>query len=192
MALKSKTHKGLKRNRDLTILLTLVAGLLLFFIIGGWKLAAAYGVLWFNNILLELFYAKSGANAFVYVEFVTITTIFVGMHYSLSTAFFFSLFVPLALTSIRMFIAPTDIGSFFLPSFANFLDAFVAVIAHLLRNQGLFTIMVVVLLIKHSLSLKSEKFTELQKPYLKLNILLQIVFNLLLAYYLNDWILFRV
>lgn len=175
---------------NIRILSTLPLGAMLFLFLGGWKLSIAYIVIWLDKLPLAMIYTKTGIDAVICPELVTIATIFVGMNYSLTPAFLFSFFVPLLLGSIKQFILPADMGSpFFVPSFQNFLDGLIAAIANLMKSHGLFSIMAVSMIVKHPLNLWFERIANPAKP-LEINFISKIIFNLALASYMQGWAIF--
>lgn len=172
------------------ILLIFPAGAILFFILGGWKLAVAYMLIWIDKILLGFFYTKTGVDVIFYIEFITITTILVGLHYPPIPAFLFMLLVPLVLNSVKQLIKPSDTGgAFLLPSFNNFVDGILAAVVHSMKGQGLLIIMLIVQAIKHPSCLLYERIANPDKPP-EIRIIFQIIFNFWLALYLQDMTVF--
>ncbi len=177
---------------DPRVLATLPIGITLFFVLGGWMLALAYILIWIDKIPLRLFYIKTGLDAILYIEFITISTIFIGLHYAPVTAFLFLFLVPLALNSMRQFMMPADIGGgFIVPSFDNIIDGVLAAVMHLMKNMGLVTIMLIVQAIKHPLHIKFERTADPSKPP-EVKVIFQTIFNFAIAIYLQDFSVFNV
>ncbi|RLG14581.1 MAG: hypothetical protein DRN71_02905 [Candidatus Nanohalarchaeota archaeon] len=179
-------------STHLKVVLTLPIGMLLCFIFGGGVLVFAYLLIWVDKIPLGIFYTKTGIDAVFYIEFTTLAAIIVGLNYSLWTGFFFMSLVPLGLNSIRQIMKPADFTdvSFILPTFKNFLDGIVAMVAHSMVGYGLFWIMVVVQIVKHPLSVWFDRISSPESiPQAKL--FFQTVFNLALAVYLKEWAVFN-
>ena len=176
---------------DPRVLATLPAGIILFFVLGGWMLALAYILIWIDKMPLRLFYIKTGLDAILYIEFITISTIFIGLHYAPVTAFLFMFLVPLALNSIRQFMMPADIGGgFIVPSFDNIIDGVLAAVMQLMKNMGLVTIMLIVQVIKHPLHIKFERTADPSKPP-EVKVMFQTIFKFAIAVYLQDLSLFN-
>lgn len=177
---------------DPKVLATLPVGIALFFLIGGWMLALAYILIWIDKLPLRILYIKTGLDAVFYIEFITISTIFIGLHYAPVTAFLFMFLVPLALNSMRQFMMPTDIGGgFIMPSFDNIIDGVLAAGMQLLKNMGLVTIMLIVQVIKHPLHIKFERTADPSKPA-EVKVIFQTIFNFAIAIYLQDFSVFNV
>lgn len=176
----------------LKVVLTLLIGLLLCFILGGWILAFAYLLIWVDKIPLGIFYARTGIDAIFYIEFTTLAAIVVGLNYSLWMGFLFMSLVPLGVNSIRQFMMPTDVTdvSFILPSFKNLLDGAAAVVAYFMKGCGLFWIMVVVHIVKMPLSVWFDRISS-PEGIPQARLFFQTVFNLALAVYLKEWAMFN-
>ena len=157
---------------------------ILFSLLGGLMLAVIFVLLWIDKIIIEAVKIPR----YLGIEFATVSMIVIGIVHGYLIGFLFALIVIPILEGIRqLFIPGNDEWPPFVPSPSHVADGIVALIAFLLRNNSLFIIFIVALIIKYAINIFKD-VAILGKPPDILTPIPNFVFNMLLVFLMTPLI----
>ena len=167
-------------------ILVLAIGFALSYFLVGIVLAIIFAVLWFNKVILQPL-------TFPYyfgIEFVTVSIIIIGILYGPVFGFVFAITVIPFLNGLKYILGYTEEEwPAFVPEPMNFADGFAAVLAWNLRDQNIFIIFFVVLIMKYAISIIKDKIIVPDKPAMIIVLIPNFVFNMFLAWQLNIFLI---
>lgn len=134
----------MKTNKILLLPLTLIAGVALFYAIGGPVLAAVYALIWIDKILIISTLKYFG------IELTTAATLMLGIAYGPAAAFAFGIVVIPLLHSMRFVLLPLPPPDWplFVPHPNNVVDALGGAVAGALTTLPFLYLAIVVTLLK--------------------------------------------
>ena len=150
---------------------------ILFSLLGGLMLAVIFVLLWIDKIIIEAVKIPR----YLGIEFATVSMIVIGIVHGYLIGFLFALIVIPILEGIRqLFIPSNDEWPPFVPSPSHAADGVVALIAFVLKNNPLFIIFIVGLLVKYAINIFKDTVI-LGKPPDILTPIPNFVFNMILV-----------
>ena len=174
-----------KRNL-LLLVLTFFIGFVLVFIIWGFPLALIYTIFWIDKIIIGSFTPVR----YLGIEFTTIATVLLGFLYEPLFGFLFTIIMlPLMHASKYIFLPlPQPQWPFFIPSPYNIIDAFAVLIASFLSSITFLHVVIIVVILKDIFYAIAEK-TMIGKPIDVISAFTYLIFNIVIAFYLGDFLL---
>lgn len=168
-------------NLLLLIPLSLVIGIFIYFLIGGYILAIVFFLIWLDNLVLRfLIPGMTG------IEFITLGTVLAGIVAGPTVgAILMFITIPL-IGGIRSVILPSmsDIPPF-VPAPANIIDALVAFTAGYLSHAPLTLLLPLLLLLKILANARIEK-TIYDKPINITEAVAKFIFNVIFIYFFGN------
>ncbi len=167
----------MKINKALLLLLTLLVGAGLFYLIGGFVLAAVYVLIWIDKIVI--------INTLKYfgIELTTMATLMLGIAYGPIAAFIFGIVVIPLLHSMRFVLLPLQQPDWplFVPHPNNVVDALGGAVAGMFATLPFLYLAVAVTLLKDVGYALSEGVL-LGKPINWFSAVMYLLVNALIAY----------